>query len=250
MLSFWQTIAIFPQGQACNGVYDPTLNPLGVTTPTAFTWFNWFMYSGVDDMAFLTAMSSYITGRWGSVGKNLCGHSSGGIMCARVWREKPTLFSHYCSSSGPAATHYLSQPVVPKIRRPLLLDIGALDDKLMIKDGPAGPGDHFYDQILQQNPDDWSKADCEFPAHGTHMGPWYDLQQMAAADNQPPVQQSSGVFSTDAFGNPQGITTWKTGSQNQIWLRRLEAANHDVPSHEAALGGRLVNQWMGFIATN
>jgi poly(3-hydroxybutyrate) depolymerase len=278
LLKFWRTIAIFPQGQACTGLKDPTYNPIGADTRSDAhpfgipSWHNHFMYSqagytdagGVfhqaDDLDFFKDIGAYITATWGAgVGRSLYGHSNGGMMAARMWAESPLTYTHYISTSGPLATWYETHPIAPAVRRPILLQGGALDDILRIKDGRAGTGDHFYDPQYLQDPTDLSVADVEYQDFiqsggsgsglGSHRSFWTTLQQMVTADGGGTISQGAGVTAADALGNPAGMTTWTYGATNQIVLRRLEGAGHHVPDHEAAVGNRMTSQVFGFIAS-
>jgi poly(3-hydroxybutyrate) depolymerase len=269
LLKFWKTIAVFPQGQACLGVVDPQWNPVGADTRQGAqpgtlqqyigipTWDNKMFYAGEgDDLDFLKDLATYISTTYGTIGRALVGHSSGGMMAARMWRESPVTYSHYCSTSGPAAIDYLTAPVNPIIRRPMFLQIGDQDTTLGVRDGRAGVGDHFFDQVLLQPYSQVSVCDVAYQqsilAGGTgapsqHLSGWTDFQQWITADAAPAVSQASGVATPDALGNSAGIVTWTGGTSNQFMLREIVAAAHDIPSHEAAMGASMVNQWFNFI---
>lgn len=89
---------VIPQGQAPNG-------------QRGYTWTNYVMTSGVDDMAFMTALASAI--RSGGLDPSLpalskvavAGHSNGGMMTNRLWCEAPSSFDAFVSFAGPASVH-------------------------------------------------------------------------------------------------------------------------------------------------
>jgi poly(3-hydroxybutyrate) depolymerase len=114
---------VIPQGQAANG-------QLGTT------WSNYLMTSGVDDMAFLTALAAAI--RSGTLSTALpalskvavSGHSNGGIMANRVWCEGPTLFDAFVSFAGPASVHLAAgadHACAPSVTKPYLGYVGDQD---------------------------------------------------------------------------------------------------------------------------
>jgi poly(3-hydroxybutyrate) depolymerase len=134
-LTTWRTAFVFPQGQAI------------ATSPSATTWSNYVMTSGVDDKLFLTALANALRG--GSFGGGvpsfahvyLAGHSTGGMMTNRMWCEAPAAFDAYGSLAGPASTQLAppslmlstsdplagTHPCVPSIARPYIGVIGEQD---------------------------------------------------------------------------------------------------------------------------
>ena len=113
-------LAVFPQGQAISA------------QPSALTWSNHVMDSGVDDMAFLQALASYITSQSGITDIYLAGHSNGGMMANRVWCESPATFSAYISMAGPASDYYLSTPCSPSTVKPYYGIVGGQDSVLQV----------------------------------------------------------------------------------------------------------------------
>lgn len=83
---------VFPQGLAAAG--------------NSFTWENYVMTSGTDDVAFLTELAAWVRTRLGVAKVTLSGHSNGGIMTHRIWCEAGTLFDRYLPVAGPASVHF------------------------------------------------------------------------------------------------------------------------------------------------
>ena len=117
---------VIPQGQAPNG-------------QRGYTWTNYVMTSGVDDIAFLTALTSAIRG--GTLDSSLpalpkiavAGHSNGGMMTNRLWCEAPNLFDAFVSFAGPASVHLGvggDHACAPSARKPYLGYVGDQDTVL------------------------------------------------------------------------------------------------------------------------
>lgn len=181
MLEFWRCIAVFPQGQAClaeNAVDNP-FNPNGVDTRSdkypngVATWGPAHMYSGADDMSFLVDLHTYLLDTFATLGSNsihLAGHSNGGMMTQRMWREMPVYRCHACIS-GPAPRMFIDQPYEPSTLRPLWMQFGSMDEILGIRDGWYGEGLHWPGPWFQQPPQ-LSKANV----YGTNIdGVWTPL---------------------------------------------------------------------------
>lgn len=117
---------VIPQGQAPSG-------------QRGYTWTNYVMTSGVDDMAFLTSLTTAI--RSGSLDPSLpaltkvavAGHSNGGMMTNRLWCEAPSLFDAFVSFAGPASVHLgvgADHTCAPSIPKPYLGYVGDQDTVL------------------------------------------------------------------------------------------------------------------------
>ena len=90
-----KVMAIFPQGQT-----QPGYN--------AWTWSNYVMDSGQDDVAFLQSLATAIRTdpTLPAISKiYLVGHSNGGMMANRIWCESPTTFDAYGALAGPPSIH-------------------------------------------------------------------------------------------------------------------------------------------------
>lgn len=130
-----RTAWVFPQGQHIQGAL------------LAKTWSNYMMVSGVDDVAFLNALSAALGA--GSLQPTvpgfsrvyLAGHSNGGVMANRQWCESTTSFQAYGSVSGPPSTDLLpsgAHPCAPSAQRPFIGIIGSSDTILQVANNWAG----------------------------------------------------------------------------------------------------------------
>lgn len=110
-------MAVFPQGQHID------------SAPNGTTWSNHAMDSGVDDVAFLQALSAYLRTRFGFTSVALAGHSMGGTMVNRMWCESPATFDAYVSLAGPASHYYTlaGSPCAPPSKAPYMGIIGSTD---------------------------------------------------------------------------------------------------------------------------
>jgi poly(3-hydroxybutyrate) depolymerase len=113
-------IAVFPQGQAAPGSTMPT-------------WNNYFFDSGQDDVAFLKALSSHLKLAYAATEVSLAGHSSGGVMTARVWCEATGSYKAYVSMAGPMASPSSPGPgptCTPLASAPYYIIVGGKDTTL------------------------------------------------------------------------------------------------------------------------
>lgn len=117
-------VAIFPQGQTLSGY-------------NAWSWSNYVMNSGQDDVAFLRALVAAIKANssFSKVSKIfLAGHSNGGMMANRMWCESPATFDGYGSLAGPPSSHLSvsagSNPCAPTIVKPYIGIVGNSDTVL------------------------------------------------------------------------------------------------------------------------
>lgn len=254
LISYWNVIVVVVQGQACIGnvnAYNPTgIDTRSSTNPDGVrTWGNHVMLSGADDMGMLASLSYLLTNNYG-LPKNkitLAGHSNGGMMAHRKWREAPNDFTTYCSCSGPASDYYLSHTALPTNLYQFYQEFGGQDTVLDITGGPAGPGNHFQDALLIQNPAQLSKADVAFPNATQWIGPWVYLQTLVTAFGGGTINYSDGVV-VDLAATVQGTgtqTTW-TYAGGDVVLRLYSAASHQIWSHEQVCHDRLFGRWMKF----
>ncbi len=263
LLTAWKAIAIFPQGSACLGV-DPAYgagnnpyNPNDVDTRSAqnpngvATWGNRFMYSGRDDLEYLKHISIYAITRWPNRGRSVFGHSNGGMMAARLWREAPTYFGHFGACSGPGAWYYGTNPVVPGTTKPFFQEIGWLDDVLQVN--TLKTTGNFFNQQWTQGIDTYSKADVEpFPGH--HLGAFYEMNQMLGyAGLTPFTQNEAAITDLSTVWNPQHtkrgsglLRTW-TRSGGTYTLTLVENAAHDVATHDSCQQSHLVSRWFNWV---
>ncbi len=144
-----KVMAVFPQGQTL-----PSYN--------AWTWNNYVMDSGVDDVAFLNALvawlktlplSSHVTKYY------LVGHSNGGMMVNRTWCESPGNFSGFGSLAGPASIHLHpstgQQPCQPSQVRPYIGIVGNKDRVLMTTNHMSDPTWEINSLMRIGNPPTW-----------------------------------------------------------------------------------------------
>jgi polyhydroxybutyrate depolymerase len=111
---------VFPQGQANTGL--------------GFTWNNYVMTSGQDDVAFLNDLVDYIKTTYPNILKvYLAGHSNGGMMAHRMWCESPQNFSAFAAFAGaPSEELYTggSNPCSPTVTKPFYSMVGTADTVL------------------------------------------------------------------------------------------------------------------------
>lgn len=255
LLTFWHSIAIFPQGQACTGITN-TWNPLGINTispsfPNGISaWDSHDMYSQNDDTSFLQDLSSYITTTFGiaTVGKTLMGHSEGGIMTMKMWHESPTSFRHHCTVNGPSSSYYVANPVTPSVVRPLLSIQGGMDTTIADYNayiaGVYTPGSIFDGPLYWQVPSNITRANVAFPNQGTRIGAWVDFQSNLAYNGDPPVTLGSRTSTPIAIGN---LLLGRNASGSlQQW--ELDQSAHQLSSVQACLGTGIANTLYSRIA--
>lgn len=274
LLDYWRLVAVFPQGQAClieNAVGNP-FNPNGVDTRSetypngVATWDNGHMYSSADDKAFLVDLRLWLLATFpylGAQAVHIEGHSNGGMMVQRMWREQPVYRCHACIS-GPASRPYLATPYDPSTVRPLWMQYGAFDDVLGLYGGIAGAGSHWLGPWLQQ-PEQLSKANV----YG-YMGPsgWvpqlseyqpghvtFDLGALEWVDRNPgvfvPPYEYDDVTAVVTDAAEGTLTTWAS-VDNRIKLRLLSDAGHALRDQQTKLGKALISQilrWIVFETT-
>lgn len=123
-----KVMAIFPQGQT-----QPGYN--------AWTWSNYVMDSGQDDMAFLQSLATAIRtdAALPAISRiYLVGHSNGGMMANRLWCESPATFDGYGALAGPPSIHLdpdlaastSNHPCNPSSVKPYISVVGDSDQVL------------------------------------------------------------------------------------------------------------------------
>ncbi len=117
-----QVMAVFPQGQAI------------ASNPSAWTWNNYVMLSGTDDVAFLQDLVASLKADPALSGITkfyLAGHSNGGMMANRMWCESPATFDAYGALAGPPSSHLEpsvgSNPCSPSVVKPYIAIVGDSD---------------------------------------------------------------------------------------------------------------------------
>ncbi len=117
-------MAVFPQGQTIAG------------TAFAFTWNNYVMDSGENDVAFLQALVASIQSdtTLPTITKfYLVGHSNGGMMVNRMWCESPGTFDGFGALAGPPSTQLAAtgaHPCAPATIKPYIGVVGDSDTGL------------------------------------------------------------------------------------------------------------------------
>jgi len=207
-------IAVFPQGQAIAGSLP--------------TWSNYVFNSGQDDVAFLKALSSFVKTQYGASEVSLSGHSSGGVMTARMWCEATTSFKGYVSIAGPMVSpNYpgLGTTCTPLAPAPYYMLVGNKDTKLInftigvVSPTPEQMAAGLTDTILVSEwmrHSDRSKRNCsETPA----------LQSAAVAASGP---------------------TWNS-CDSRVRYSVVANADHPIASLEQNAGMRMADIVAGFV---
>lgn len=137
-----KVIAIFPQGQSVAG--------------NNWTWSNYVMTSGVNDVAFLQALVAAIKSDSSlpAISKvYLVGHSNGGMMANRFWCESPSTFDGYVSLVGPPAPGLSG--CTPSTIKPYLSVIGDHDSVLMTTGNMAATQWTIKPILVASEPSAW-----------------------------------------------------------------------------------------------
>lgn len=213
-----RTAWVFPQGQHIPGAR------------LARTWDNYMMLSGVDDVAFLQALTSAL--RAGTLAPSvpgfgrvyLAGHSNGGLMTNRLWCESTPTFDGYAGVAGPPSTDLLPggpHPCAPSAVRPFLGIIGSADTVLQTANNWDG---------------DWAVNRCLQNAAGPAM-PNPNVANEERFHREFRVPFVCGGPTSAPTMTPQA-TTW-SDCQGQVRLIRVEGADHCVSptNSDLCLGG-------------
>lgn len=211
-------IAVFPQGQAKAG--------------NAHTWSNRVMDSGQDDMAFLSALATYIRTQYGISQVYLMGHSNGAMMANRFWCESAATFDAYIAIAGPASAYFLTHACAPSVKRPYYGIVGNADAVI----GAAGNWDAQTWTI--------NKVLVGVTAEGAYVDPtmigeWEQHKRHANAvcATTPALAQGALV------GN---VVTWLDCS-GTLKVQRILTADHKIASLEDASGFSLFDAAIDFI---
>lgn len=147
-----KVMAIFPQGQS-----QPGYN--------AWTWNNYVMDSGQDDMAFLQALATAIRTdpTLQAIARiYLVGHSNGGMMANRIWCESPATFDGYGALAGPPSIHLdpdsaasgTNHPCKPASIKPYISVVGD-SDQVLQSTGNMGNKRWMLNPALHTNAVSW-----------------------------------------------------------------------------------------------
>lgn len=147
-----KVMAIFPQGQT-----QPGYN--------AWTWSNYVMDSGQDDLAFLQALATAIRAdpTLPAIARiYLVGHSNGGMMANRVWCESPATFDGYGALAGPPSIHLdpdsaasaTNHPCSPASVKPYIGVVGD-SDQVLRSTGNMGNKRWIINPALHTNSVSW-----------------------------------------------------------------------------------------------
>jgi poly(3-hydroxybutyrate) depolymerase len=150
-----KVMAIFPQGQT-----QPGYN--------AWTWSNYVMDSGQDDVAFLQSLVTAIRAdhTLPAISKiYLVGHSNGGMMANRIWCEAPSTFDGYGALAGPPSIHLepdlaassTNHPCNPISVKPYISVVGD-SDQVLRSTGNMGNKYWIINPALHTNSVSWIDA--------------------------------------------------------------------------------------------
>jgi len=213
-----KAIAVFPQGKSIPGA------------PGAYTWSNYVMTSGQNDMQFLADLVSYLNSTYKVNKFYLVGHSNGAMMANRVWCENPGLFSGYVAVSGPPSTQFLHSGVPtcnPAQVQPYMGIIGSYDTVLQVINYTTATGPEPHDNNWES--DTWTinplLDDAAFLNHVVLGERWYlpyrvnmSCNGTVAAGDSSSTSSDNGILSTWSFCN------------NSIQLIRVNGSGHDISS--------------------
>lgn len=268
-LQQFNTIAAFPQGQACIGAGmaysvnadgSPRLtyaaganpqNPGDIDTRTAqfpsgqTGWQNGFENVGTDDKQFLIDLQAYIASHYGIAGVSLSGHSSGGFMTNRIWLESPTTYGHYVTWAGPLANAYAATSMPGTLRKMLAIQ-GYMDTTVGAMDYYTGVS-QLYASVWQQDPTHVTRNDVQYPGRAQNRSSWSFLVDRVTALTGTAPQQTDKVVTPAHVGD---LWTYSYSGGAQQFLV-LTAATHDFKSITQCLGkGSLFITAMAWIIGN
>jgi len=272
LLNYWGTVLAFPQGTAClpENAEDNPFNPNGVSTisetnPAGVNlWSNGMFWSGSDSEQFLLDIKAYITAAFPTViRQHLYGHSAGGMMVQWMWLNNPA-FNHHAVTAGPMPILNIDYtggfpvlPITPSTLRPFWFQIGRRDTNIGVKDGLAGVGDHWEDDLWLQQYANLSKACVKGSLVSGEWVPqlseWVNEMQMLqlrvdaynTAYALPPETFDAGdaVDTATAFGT---LSTWQYSSGRNI-LRLLSHSDHKVGTMTKDLQGSVLKGILAWI---
>lgn len=258
-LEFWHTMVVIPSGQSCTGV-DPLwgagnnpFNPADVDSRNADNpngigaWDSHFMRSGYNDMQFLNDLKLYILTHYGAIGYSLMGHSAGGYMVQRVYREQNTMFLRYMAICAPPAGFYIANPLQPLLMRPLYVQFSGKDGTLGIYGGPYPDSpnvSHYTEDTWTNTASNLTREHVSWPALSVSIGGWKDWCDQVQFFN-------AGVRPVLGDGV---VTSVKRGTQtlykfltNKLQLRYLSDPGHDLGDIQKAAGKSQITMCMQFV---
>jgi poly(3-hydroxybutyrate) depolymerase len=204
-----KAIAVFPQGRAVEAA------------PLSFTWDNYVMDSGQNDMRFIRALAEHVVAQYDVARICIAGHSNGGIMVNRVWCEAPELFDAFVSIAGPPSERFLDAetPCFPTETKPFLAIVGSRDGVLRNEDWEA--------RTWTINP---LLTDSPAFVNPVLIGERYFLSTRVT------LRCDDTVGPGDADAVTEGaVTTWSF-CDDAIRLVRIESAGHTLESLEGTSG--------------
>lgn len=188
------------------------------------------MNSGVDDVSFLSDLSSYVrdpSSKWNAPTVFIAGHSNGGMMTNRIWCERPSDFAGFATFSGPPSEVY--DPREPSVvcigstTSPILSVFGDADTELQVKGHEA---DHI-----------WTCARTWFAKYAfldpnvvNDIDFLVEKRAPAACQQKPTGQPTSSTQQADFFDACSG----------QVGVMKLKGSEHSVDSLQEHLGNSLV----------
>ncbi|NOY53043.1 MAG: alpha/beta hydrolase [Deltaproteobacteria bacterium] len=218
-----KVLAVFPQGKAI------------AEEPKAYTWENYVMTSGGDDMQFMSDLVAFINAQYKITRFFIVGHSNGGMMVNRIWCEAPEIFDAYIAISGPPSEHFLNSAACsPVVVRPYMGIVGS--DDMVLQDVS-----HWEDQTWTIDPWVVSASPKAF-IDPVIIGERSFLQDRVTA-------KCSGIVDGgDADATVNGsITTWSF-CNDSIQLVRVDSAGHSIGSLESVSGSTMLDMIFEFIA--
>jgi len=218
-----KVLAVFPQGEAI------------AEEPKAYTWDNYVMTSGGDDMQFMSDLVDFINAQYKITRFFIVGHSNGGMMVNRIWCETPEIFDAYIAISGPPSEHFLDPAICsPVVVRPYMGIVGS-DDMVLQDIG------HWEDRTWTIDPQVVSVSPKAF-VDPVIIGERYFLQDRVTA-------KCSGIVDVgDVDAAVDGSTTMWFFCNDSIQLVRVDSAGHSIGSLESVSGSTMLDMIFEFIA--
>jgi len=246
----WQSLVTagaifaFPQGQPPRGLVNE-FNPFGIDTRTPSypdgvnAWANGDMYSDYNDLQFLDDLAYYLQETYSLIGCNLAGHSAGGIMVQRMYREasyEKANWRRFISLAGPRA--FAQSLNTSPNKRPFLLQVGTADPNLNnIEVGM------FVDEWVSLSQ---GRVFVQ-PLGPRRLGMFNDLQSLvniySDANSIPPDTVSI------LDGSISGVITSWSYAGNKIRLEHFEGVGHKPPMFWKGMLRRTFTRWIEWAAS-
>ncbi len=216
-----KVLAVFPQGQAV------------LAAPLAFTWSNYVMTSGQDDVQFLRDLVAYLSAHYQITRFYIVGHSNGGMMANRIWCEQPDLFEGYVAIAGPPSERFLAPETAcaPSVVKPYIGIVGSQDDMLQVTG-------NWEAATWSINP---LFATGEQMLDPVIIGERYYLSDRVSRRCGESVMDGDADAVTD--GN---VTSWSFCGDS-IKLLRIESGKHTLESLQSTSGKNLLDFVFDFI---